>query len=87
MAEVLYPISYGTRMVTFDVLRNTFAPHMHPEAARRAFNFILSQVESLVLVAAIVRQAPSQPTSQVLLLQESLFTKDKSFHQGCTMWR
>lgn len=43
MSEVLYPIFYGTRLVTFDVLRNTFEPKMHPEAARRGFNFILHQ--------------------------------------------
>ena len=41
--EVLYPMFYGTRLVTFDVLRNTFEPHMHPEAARRGFGFILYQ--------------------------------------------
>lgn len=41
--ETLYPIFYGTRLVTFDVLRKTFEPHMHPEAARRGFNFVLSQ--------------------------------------------
>ena len=38
--ETLYPIYYGTRMVTFDELRNRFEPNMHPEAARRGFNFI-----------------------------------------------
>lgn len=43
MTETLYPIFYGTRLVTFDVLRNTFEPHMHPEAARRGFNLILHQ--------------------------------------------
>ena len=43
MSEVLYPMGYGTRLVTFDVLRNTFEPFMHPEAARRGFNFILHQ--------------------------------------------
>lgn len=41
MTDVLYPMFYGTRLVTFDVLRNTFEPRMHPEAARRGFNFIL----------------------------------------------
>lgn len=39
--ETLYPIFYGTRLVTFDVLRNTFTPHIHPESAERGFNFIL----------------------------------------------
>lgn len=38
--ETLYPIFYGTRMVPFNVLVETFEPHMHPEAARRMFNFI-----------------------------------------------
>ena len=41
MSETLYPIHYGTRLVTFDVLKKTFEPHIHPEFARRAFNFIL----------------------------------------------
>jgi hypothetical protein len=36
--ETLYPINYGTRLVTFDVLVASFSPHMHPEAARRWFN-------------------------------------------------
>lgn len=38
--DTFYPIFYGTRLVTMDVLRATFEPHMHPEAARRGFNFI-----------------------------------------------
>lgn len=43
MSETLYPIFYGTRLVTFDVLQQTFEPKAHPEAARRLFNFILHQ--------------------------------------------
>ena len=43
MSETLYPIFYGTRLVTLDVLRNTFEPHMHPEQARRGFGFIMHQ--------------------------------------------
>lgn len=39
--ETLYPIFYGTRLVTFEVLHATFAPFMHPEAETRHFNFIL----------------------------------------------
>lgn len=41
--DTLYPMFYGTRLVTMDVLRATFTPHMHPEAARRGFNFIEDQ--------------------------------------------
>jgi len=41
--ETLYPIFYGTSLVTMDVLYRTFRPKMHPEAARRMFNFIEHQ--------------------------------------------
>lgn len=41
--ETLYPIYYGTRLVTLDVLKVTFAPHMHPEAWRRFENFLAHQ--------------------------------------------
>jgi len=43
MSETLYPIYYGTRMVTFDVLVKSFEADIHPEFARRGFNFILCQ--------------------------------------------
>ena len=43
MTDTLYPIFYGMRLVTFDVLVNTFEKHLHPEAARRGFNFIHHQ--------------------------------------------
>jgi Putative peptidoglycan binding domain len=39
--DTLYPIFYGTRLVTFDVIEATFKPHMHPEAWRRGANFLL----------------------------------------------
>lgn len=41
--ETLYPIFYGTRLVTFDVIEATFKPRMHPEAWRRFANFFLHQ--------------------------------------------
>lgn len=40
MSQTLYPIHYGTRLVTFDILVATFEPHIHPEFAKRGFNFI-----------------------------------------------
>lgn len=41
--ETLYPIFYGTRLVTFDILKATFSPRMHPECWRRLENFLLHQ--------------------------------------------
>lgn len=76
MTEVLYPISYGTRMVTFDVLRNTFAPHMHPEAARRAFNFILSQGGKFGIGSGY-RAPGAQPANK-----PGFAPPGKSFHEG-----
>lgn len=43
MTEVLYPIFYGTRLVTMDVLRATFQPNMHPAHWPRIENFLLHQ--------------------------------------------
>lgn len=41
--ETLYPIFYGTRLVTFDIIQKSFEPFMEPEAWRRHANFILHQ--------------------------------------------
>lgn len=38
--EPLYPMYYGTRLVTMDVLRASFERYIHPEFARRLFNYI-----------------------------------------------
>lgn len=38
--ETLFPIFYGTRLVTWDVVEATFKPHMHPEGWRRGANFL-----------------------------------------------
>lgn len=38
--ETLYPIFYGTRLVSWDVVEATFKPHMHPEAWKRGANFL-----------------------------------------------
>lgn len=39
----LYPIGYGTRLVTMDELRAVHEPLMHPEKARRFFPYIESK--------------------------------------------
>lgn len=73
--DILYPIFYGTRLVTFDVLRNTFEPHMHPEAARRGFAFILHQ-GGLFGVGGGYRPPGTQPN------RPGFAPPGKSFHEG-----
>lgn len=73
--ETLYPMFYGTRMVTLDVLRATFEPHMHPEAARRGFAFIESQ-GGLFGVGGGYRPPGTQPN------KPGFATPGKSFHEG-----
>lgn len=41
--ETLYPIGYGTRLVTWDVLEATYKPHAHPAAWRVVSNFLKHQ--------------------------------------------
>lgn len=41
--ETLYPIFYGTRLVTWDVLEATFRPYAHPAAWRVLANFLKHQ--------------------------------------------
>lgn len=43
MSDTLYPVFYGTRLVTFDVLEATFSSKCHPEFWRRMKNFLLHQ--------------------------------------------
>lgn len=76
MAETLYPINYGTRMVTFDVLQRTFSTFMHPEAARRAFNFILLQGGKFGIGSGY-RSPGAQPNNK-----PGFAPPGKSFHEG-----
>jgi Putative peptidoglycan binding domain len=73
--EILYPMFYGTRLVTFDVLRNTFEPHMHPEAAYRGFMFILSQGGNFGIGGGY-RPPGTQP------VKAGFAPPGKSFHEG-----
>lgn len=73
--ETLYPVFYGTRMVTFDELRAIFEPRMHPEAARRGFAFILSQ-GGLFGIGGGYRSPGTQPD------KPGFATPGKSFHEG-----
>jgi hypothetical protein len=73
--EILYPMFYGTRLVTFDVLRNTFEPHMHPEAARRGFAFILYKGGKFGIGGGY-RPPGNQP------IKNGFAPPGRSFHEG-----
>lgn len=73
--ETLYPIYYGTRLVTWDVLVASFEEHMHPEAARRGFNFIACQ-EGRFGIGGGYRAPGSQPN------KPGFASPGKSFHEG-----
>lgn len=79
--NTLYPIFYGTRMVTFDVLRNTFEPHMHPEAARRGFGFILHQ-NGKFGVGGGYRALGTQPNRPGFAPEGSSFHQPQKFPSG-----
>lgn len=72
-AETLYPSGYGIRLVTMDELRARYEPHMHPEAARRGFNFIYHQGGKFGIGSGFRTTQPVGPT----------FAPDgQSFHQA-----
>lgn len=73
--ETLYPIYYGTRMVPFNVLVETFEPNMHPEAARRMFNFIRSHGGKFGIGGGY-RPPRTQPN------KPGFAPPGKSFHEG-----
>lgn len=73
--ETLYPIFYGTRLVTYEVLHDTFQPHMHPEAFRRGMAFIRGQ-EGLFGVGSGYRAPGTQPN------KPGFAPPGKSFHEG-----
>lgn len=68
----LYPISYGTRMVTMAELRAVHEPKMHPEFARRLFPYFEFK-EGLIGIGGGWRAA--QPT------KSGFAAEGQSFHQ------
>ena len=75
MPETLYPLGYGTRLVTLDVIKATLKPYMHPEAFRRAINFIEHQGGKFG-VGGAYRPAGAQPD------KPGFAPEGKSFHQA-----
>lgn len=74
--ETLYPIFYGTRLVTLDVLKATFEPYMHPEFARRVFNLIVREGGKLGIGSGY-RAPGKQPDGKPGFAQPGM-----SFHEG-----
>lgn len=62
-------------MVSMEVLRDTFEPHMHPEAARRMFNFIYI-CEGRIGIGGGYRAPGRQPN------RAGFAPPGKSFHEG-----
>lgn len=58
--STLYPISYGTRLVTMAELRAKHEPHMHPEFARRLFPW-LESCGGLIGIGGGYRDLGTQP--------------------------
>lgn len=74
MTETLYPMGYGTRMVTMAELRAKHEPHMHPEYARRLFAWI-EACEGLIGIGGGYRELGQQPD------KPGFAQEGKSFHQ------
>ena len=71
----LYPVGYGTQLITFEVLRDRYAPHMHPEALRRGLAFLVSK-GGKIGIGGGYRPPGTQPT------QPGFAPPGNSFHEG-----
>ncbi len=78
--ETLYPISYGTRMVTLDQLRAKHEPQMHPEFARRLFNWIEAQDGQIGIGGGRRTIQPNKPGFAPSI--RSTFHGDQDFPSG-----
>ena len=78
---ILYPSGYGTRLVTFDQLVEQHTPHMHPEAARRGFNFILCQ-QGKFGIGGGYRPPGTQPSGTTFAPKGKSFHQDQPFPSG-----
>lgn len=79
--ETLYPMGYGTKLVTFDVLRNTHEPFMLPEGARRGFNFILWH-EGFFGIGGGFRDVGEQPNLPGFAPEGHSFHQKQKFPEG-----
>jgi peptidoglycan hydrolase-like protein with peptidoglycan-binding domain len=77
----LYPIFYGIRLVTLDVLKATFKPHMHPEAFERHFNFIHHE-GGKIGIGSGYRAPGMQPNGAGFAPPGQSFHEGQPFHSG-----
>lgn len=75
MTEMLYPMGYGTQLVTMAQLRARHEPRMHPEFARRLFEWIEDQ-DGLIGIGGGWRATGSQPD------KPGFAPEGESFHQN-----
>ena len=74
MPETLYPIGYGTEMVTLAEMQRRHSPHMHPEYARRLWPW-LESCGGLIGIGGGYRPLGTQPN------KPGFAPEGKSFHQ------
>lgn len=81
MSETLYPIGYGTRLVTITVIEDYLRPYMHPEAFRRVINFIKHQGGKFGPGGAY-RPAGTQPDKPGFAKEGQSFHQKQRFPSG-----
>jgi len=74
MSDILYPVGYGTEMVTMTELQRRHAAHMHPEYARRLWAW-LAAGKGLIGIGGGYRPLGTQPD------RPGFAPEGKSFHQ------
>lgn len=79
---VLYPIGYGTQMVTMSQLQAAHLNHMEPEFARRLFNWIESKGGDIGIGGG---RRTVQPTKPGFAPPGMSFHQDQRFADG-TVW-
>ena len=77
-----YPVGYGTSRVSFDELKRRFEPKMHPEYARRLFNWIKSK-DGLIGIGGGWRDGGAQLDAGGNV-KPGFAAEGKSFHQNQT---
>lgn len=79
--STLYPIGYGSRLVSMAQLRATHEPRMHPEFARRLFAWIESK-NGLIGIGGGWRATGSQPNKPGFAPEGKSFHQDQRFASG-----
>lgn len=81
MSKVLYPFGYGTRLVNLETIKDYLRFRMHPEAFRRAINFIEHQGGKFGPGGAR-RESGAQPNKPGFAAEGKSFHQDQKFPSG-----